>query len=97
MDLFTQLEASPAGVPRDIAELFEKIALQLVDEGFQRFSADAILHQIRWTHRIEWISGEWKCNDHWTSALARWFLARHPRLRAQKFFELRSTRQEQAA
>jgi hypothetical protein len=30
---------------------------------------------------------EFKCNDHWTAPLARWFMKRHPQL--EDFFELR--------
>ena len=102
MDLLDYIEdqkardSHPAGVPADVAMLFEKIALQLVDEGFKRFSADAIVHQIRWTHRTKWIAGDFRCNDHWVAPLARWFLDRHPNLKEQKFFELRQTRAEAA-
>lgn len=83
-------------MPADVAALFEKIALELVAEGFKRFSADAILHQVRWRNRVQWAAGEYKANNNWTADLARWFLERHPKLKEQRFFELRATRVEAA-
>jgi len=94
-DLFTyaaEREAArnaqaPVGVPVDVAMLFEELALDVRDAGWKRFSSDAILHRIRWYHRIERGNRGFKCNDHWTAPLARWFLARHPDM--DGFFELR--------
>lgn len=78
----------PDGVPPDVCLLFEELALQVRAAGWQRFSSDAILHRIRWTHHVERGNRAFKCNDHWTAPLARWFLYRHPDM--QGFFELRS-------
>jgi len=98
-DLFSYISErqGPKGIPEDVSRMFEEIALRLAhDEGFKRFSADAILHEIRWRNRVKWIAGEFKCNDHWSAPLARWFLDRHADLKATKFFELRQTRSEAA-
>lgn len=91
-DLFAHADrASPPGdVPREVAELFEKLALEIRAAGYERYSADAILHRIRWHHRIEKRNREFVANDHWTAPLARWFLARHPD--CEGFFELRERR-----
>lgn len=77
----------PDGVPVDVCELFEKLALDVHGKGYARYSSDAVLHRIRWHMQIERGNRAFKCNDHWTAPLARWFLARHPE--CPKFFELR--------
>lgn len=77
----------PADVPYDVAMLFEKLGLMISEAGYKRYSSDAILHRIRWHHRIERGDRAFKANDHWTAPLARWFLAKHPEL--PDFFELR--------
>lgn len=80
-------QAPPVGVPEDIAALFEKLALEVREAGWKRFSSDAILHRIRWYHRIEKGNRAFKANNNWTAPLARWFLERHPDM--EGFFELR--------
>lgn len=77
----------PDGVPAEVCALFEKLALEVHARGYARYSSDAILHRIRWTMQIDRGDRAFKCNDHWTAPLARWFLARHPE--CPKFFELR--------
>lgn len=83
----------PEGVPSDVASLFERLALQLWERGRRRFSADAILHRIRWEFTVE-RDGEWKCNNNHTAVLARWFITKHPDKR--EFFETRERRKEAA-
>lgn len=86
----------PADVPDDVADLFESLALQIAAQGFERYSARAVLHRIRWHYQVEKGLRDFKCNDHWTPGLARWFLARHPEL--PEFFETRrSPRAEENA
>jgi len=77
----------PIGVPPEVCALFERLALDVAATGRQRYSSDAILHRIRWHYQIERRDAAFKCNDHWTAPLARWFLSRHPDL--PRFFELR--------
>lgn len=74
-------------VPPDVKILFERLALQIHARGWKNYSSDAILHRIRWEMQIERGEREFKCNDHWTAPLARWFLNRHPEMPG--FFELR--------
>ena len=103
MDLFeyAKLRVSPPpGVPEDVAAMFESLALELYKKGWRRYSSDAILHRIRWHMHVERGNREFKCNDHWTSVLSRWFLLRHPILqtsyKGKPFFELREIREEAA-
>lgn len=77
----------PDGVPVEVCRLFEKLALDLIDRGFARFSADAILHKIRWENLVVRGDRAFLANNNWSAPLARWFIARHPS--ASKFFELR--------
>ena len=77
----------PEGVPPEVCALFDRLALDLIKRGFDRYSADAILHQIRWQMHMMRGDRTFKCNDHWTAPLARWFMAKHPK--HNKFFELR--------
>jgi|SRR5579885_662944 len=92
----------PDGIPVDVCDLFERLALRLAKgdpaRGIaprRRFSSDAILHQIRWQFQVDYDRRDFKCNDHWTAPLARWFLARHPELKG--FFELRERAEKAAA
>lgn len=77
----------PNGIPIEVCDKFEELALAIAKARYRRYSADAILHRIRWHERIEKENREFKANDHWTAPLARWFMAKHPEL--PEFFELR--------
>jgi len=79
-------DAENPGVYRLFCELAEKI----MGLGWERYSADAILHQIRWHRRIEKGDRLFKCNDHWTAYLGR-RLARE-RVEFKEFFEFRERR-----
>ncbi len=74
-------------VPTDVRFHFERLALEVAARGFTHYSSDAILHRIRWHMQIDRGYREFKCNDHWTAPLARWFIERHPDM--EGFFELR--------
>jgi len=86
-DMAPPVDGYPEGVPEEVCLKFESLALELRGAGFRRYSADAILHRIRWHWQVERGDREFKCNDHWTAPLARWFMRRNPE--AGKFFELR--------
>ena len=77
----------PAGVPAEVCILFERLALEVAKAGFARYSADAVLHRIRWHEQIERGNRGFRANNNWTAPLARWFLKRNPQLPG--FFELR--------
>jgi len=88
-DLFGYVQPlSPVpGVPKQVCDLFEELALEVWKRGYKRYSSDAILHRIRWHFHIEKGQREFKCNDHWTAPLARWFMDKHSEL--DGFFETR--------
>lgn len=84
---------APDGVPQEVADLFDELARKIRAQGWKRYSSDAILHRIRWHMQIERGKRDFKCNNNWTSALARWWLRQHPE--AKGFFELRERRKEE--
>ena len=77
-----------SGVPRDVIIKFEALALEVAARGYSRYSARTILHRLRWHFHIEQGSRDFKCNNNWSSGLARWFMNEHPEY--PKFFETRS-------
>lgn len=87
LSLMTRPPEYPAGVPIEVCDLFEEVALSVRALGFDRYSARAIAHRMRWHQQIERGNREFKINNIWTPAMARWFMARHPELGA--FFETR--------
>ena len=86
-DMAPPVKEFPDGIPAAVCLKFESLALELRERGFHRYSADAILHRIRWHWQVERGDRGFKANDHWTAPLARWFMKRNPK--AGKFFELR--------
>jgi hypothetical protein len=76
-----------------IGQMFDAITIGLIERRCKRYSADAILHQVRWetmfrvTHT--WGSGVFKINDHWSACYARRFLDQYPQ--HEGFFELRTS------
>lgn len=83
----TSLNDELEGCPEEVANLFERIALEPYRSGRTHFSSDAILHRIRWYYHVEKGDEGFKCNNNWTAALARWFMRRNPE--CNDFFETR--------
>lgn len=78
----------PIGIPIEVCDKFEELALMLKEQHhYKRYSADAILHQIRWHFAIDRGRRGFKANNNWTATLARWFMSSHPEL--PNFFETR--------
>lgn len=77
----------PEGVPIEVCDLFEKIALEIKDAGWRRYSARAILHRIRWHYHMERHEIAFKANNNWTPAMSRWVMKKHAVL--EDFFETR--------
>lgn len=98
IDLFNYQQAAPPdlpdGCPAEVASLFVRFAKDVKRRGFRRYSADAILHRIRWHMHIERGDREWKCNNNWTSGLARWAMHHHP-AELSEFFETRERRAQE--
>jgi hypothetical protein len=82
----------PPGIPEHICDLFEKLAFDVHRVGLVRYSARAILHRIRWHHRIERGDIHFKVNNNYSARLARWFMEKHPYM--DGFFELREPHNE---
>ncbi|NVO13834.1 MAG: hypothetical protein HXX10_07345 [Rhodoplanes sp.] len=76
-------------IPLDVFSAFERLALAARAAGYSRYSADAVLHRVRWEAQIERGNRAFVCNNNWTSVLARWFMRKHPE--ADGFFELRAS------
>ncbi len=87
-DLFAPA-AYPPGVPTDVCDLFETLALDLKAKGFAYYSARDITAYMRWHERVDRGNREFVINSNWSPALARWFIARHPDM--AEFFTLRES------
>ncbi len=85
----TFIEANP-----HVFRLFQRFAHHLRAKGHNRYSADAILHRIRWHMNVDvkptGSTDEFKINDHYSSRLARLLIERDPTY--EGFFELRELR-----
>lgn len=77
----------PPDIPIEICDRFVELAREVKRAGLKRYSADAILHRIRWHFVIEQRRGDWKCNNNITAPLARWAMAHHQDL--EGLFETR--------
>ena len=94
-DLFGPPPIDVSDIPADVLNQFRRLTFQVIEAGYSKYSADAILHRIRWHMKIERGSRDFKCNDHWTSALSRWFIQENPEHIG--FFELRVSQYEKVA
>ena len=75
----------------EIWALFVRFAREARDAGRIRFSADAILHRIRWECDVnERRDGGFKCNDQYAGRYARKLIAEDESF--ADFFELRGLR-----
>lgn len=80
------------GIPIEVCQLFEKLAFDARNAGREHYSARTILERIRWHYDVDRGLRDFKCNDHWSPFLARWFLKRHPSW--GDFFELRKRNEQ---
>ncbi len=75
----------------DVYVLFRRFALQLLRAGRRRYSADAILHRVRWHYATSSGGGEdFKINNNFVSRYARKLIRKRPEFR--DFFETRRLR-----
>lgn len=78
----------PTGIPIEVCDKFVELALWLKREHYyRRYSADAILHQVRWHFRIDKGRRGFKVNNNWSSVVSRWAMKETPEL--ENFFETR--------
>lgn len=71
-------------------ELFEKYAKQLIDKGVNHWSADNILHKIRFETRLETNDPNYKINNNYSAFYARKFARIYPK--HKDFFEFRKSK-----
>lgn len=74
----------------EVYRLFQELADTLRSRGRSRYSADAILHRIRWHYHVERSDGDFKINDHFSSRYARLLMRNRPEYNG--FFETRRLR-----
>jgi hypothetical protein len=74
---------------------FCALAQQIIDAGYTHYSADAILHRIRWHYHVEQGDRQFVLNNNWTSRYARLWLSDHPEYAG--FFETRVLKSKEAA
>jgi hypothetical protein len=68
--------------------LFKSFTFDRINKGYEKYSADSILHRIRWESPVSNSkSGEYKINNNISSYMARRFIRKHPK--HFDFFELR--------
>ena len=82
-------------IPADVETMFHNITSELISKGYERFSADAILHRIRWYMRVDKGDREFKVNNNWSSELSRRFTDSNPRNCG--FFEQRQLKRLRAS
>lgn len=74
----------------EVFRLFREYAEQIRARGFERYSADAILHRIRWWHHIERGDRDFAINNNFSSRYARLLMEVDPSFVG--FFEVRELR-----
>lgn len=64
----------------EVWRLFERFTLDLIARGWSHYSADAVLHRVRWETDAgaEPGSETFKINNNWTAHYARKFRRAHP-------------------
>jgi hypothetical protein len=61
-----------------VYRLFVRFTLEAIAAGHQHYSADAIVHRIRWHTGVETRGDEFKINNNHVAFMARRFAAEHP-------------------
>lgn len=87
-DIQTRFEAFDREHP-EVWRLFQQFAGELLEAGHKHYSADAILHRIRWHYSVEHRQGTFKITDHLSSRYARKLAHTEPE-RFADFFEFRN-------
>ena len=90
--LFTGMDARDAEFDRvnpEVFGMFRQTSMQIIESGWTSYSADAILHRMRWHQQIERGNRSYKLNNNWTSYLARRLMRTDPKTFG-RFFETRT-------
>lgn len=78
----------------EVYELFKRFSWELVRSGRLRYSADAIIHRIRWHYAVNvdyQKNGDFKMNNNFSSRYARKLIAESPSF--DEFFETRELKE----
>jgi hypothetical protein len=68
--------------------MFERFTFEMIRRGFQHYSADAVLHRVRWETAMPLEDdSSFKINNNWSCCYARKFRDRYPA--HAEFFRLR--------
>ncbi len=78
----------PPDIPIEVCDTFIRLALQAKAAHLRTYSADAVLHSLRWHFRVEKSNRQFKCDNNWSSILSRWAMAHEPELAG--FFRTRN-------
>lgn len=57
---------------------FERFTFEAIDAGLKHYSADAVLHRVRWETAVAERGGEFKANNNFTSFYSRKWAKTHP-------------------
>jgi hypothetical protein len=68
-------------------ELFKQFTFEIIQTGHTQFSADSILHRIRWETSIVTKGSHHKINNNFSADYARKFMIQFPE--HKQFFEIR--------
>jgi len=70
----------------EIYDIFEKFTFDLIGLKFKRYSADAVMHRVRWETEVS-SGGNFKINNNFVAFYARLFMQNNPQHAG--FFETR--------
>ena len=79
-------------IPEKVVKLFIEYAFMVKNAGHSKYSAWAIINQIRWHEQIDQGNRLFKCSNHWMAPLARWAMNEYDEL--DGFFRIRPTNEE---
>jgi hypothetical protein len=69
-------------------DLFMRFTFDTIHAGHKRFSADSILHRIRWETSVVTTDAHFKINNDYSADYARKFMTSFPKY--NNFFEIRN-------
>ena len=70
-----------------VYDLFKKFTFEVIEKGFTKWSADAIMHRVRWETNIVTDDQQFKINNNYVAFYARLFMSEYPEYAG--FFEIR--------
>lgn len=78
----------PALIDLGISMEFESLTIEVIQAGWDHYSARGILHEMRWRRNVRDKNSHFKVNSIWSPLLARWFMKKYPGMKG--FFRLRA-------